>query len=73
MAFVEASEFLGRREGFVFKLGDQGLGYYEEQRPLLKELSFGGLAVHVEVDATPSGYTGLRIWPSAQRLGLSTS
>ena len=71
MAFQEAQEFLGRREGFVFKLGEKGLGFYEEEEQKVERIHFGDHTVQVEVDKKMSGYTGLRIWPSTQRLGLS--
>ncbi len=29
--FVECSEFAGSREGFVFKMGSEGLGYYPDR------------------------------------------
>lgn len=31
--FVEASRFSGAREGYVFKAGDCGIGYYRDERP----------------------------------------
>jgi len=31
LAFEAREEFSGRREGFVFRLGSKGLGYYEDR------------------------------------------
>ena len=43
LAFSKASAYYGSRKGYVFKLGDEGLGYYLDNRQLAKERALEGL------------------------------
>eukprot|EP00435_Cladocopium_sp_Y103_P055367 s1644_g18.t1 len=70
MTFLPSDRFMGSRPGYVFKLGDSGLGYYaEELRQVVETWTFGSHEVRVKVDESCGVcYTGLRIWPAAEAL-----
>jgi hypothetical protein len=38
LQFLAYEEFSGRREGFVFRLGGQGVGYYEDRPWTVEDL-----------------------------------
>ena len=43
LAFSKASAYYGSRKGYVFKMGDEGLGYYLDDKQLAKERALEGL------------------------------
>ena len=43
LAFRKASAYYGSRKGYVFKMGDEGLGYYLDDKQLAKERALEGL------------------------------
>jgi hypothetical protein len=57
--FHAAGAFRGRREGFVFKTGPQGLGYYREAEPEGKAESKGGEAAGEPPAVPPYRYAQL--------------
>eukprot|EP00438_Fugacium_kawagutii_P007213 Skav218002 [mRNA] locus=scaffold2344:76380:77489:- [translate_table: standard] len=70
MAFEASDRFVGARPGFVFKVGEFGVGYYaDESHQAIETWTFGKLRVRVKVEKSCGvGYTGLRIWPAAEAL-----
>jgi hypothetical protein len=50
LKFIPREEFYGRRAGYVFRLGAQGLGYYED-----KDKKKGGEQQHLEGEGGGSG------------------
>ena len=44
-SFVKARSFVGRRDGYVYKTGDEGLGYYLEDAKSAKRRHFDGAQI----------------------------
>ena len=56
--FVASSGFLGRRTGFVFKLGHSGLGYYRDQKDESYKQMATNQSAHEEVTASQQAQEG---------------
>ena len=73
-SFVPSVRFAGAREGYVFKAGPLGLGYYDERRRGVRRGSAAdhtggrkrGLALHLSPGSL-TGYKGVRYDPRAGR------
>ena len=65
MAFIEAAAWQGPREGYAFKSGDLGLGYYAQQGD--REYTFEAGTVTFTIE-TPCAQIYARTWPAGRLL-----